>query len=226
MSIRAIKDRALSRRNLMVTAVTAGLVLVAGAAAFASIPGSNGAIHGCYANSTGALRVVDASTCGGSETAITWQLGPTLSKAEITTQPTLLGSDGNTWTDIDNTNLKLTFTPVYSCQAIITGNADLWTDTAGLNQDIGISLSGGVYPTTAGQPQGWKESGGFAGTFSPNAAFVQTTQPLTAGTTYTTKLRWKTNHAASGSAKIYAGAGPISGKFSPTSLTVHCVHTL
>ena len=40
------------------------------------------------------------------------------------------------------------------------------------NQDIGISVIGGVYPTTAGQPEAWKESGGFAGTFSPNAAFV------------------------------------------------------
>src|SRR5947209_4880848 len=61
--------------------------------------------------------------------------------------------------------------------AVLSGNADLWTSVAGYNQDLGISVSGtgqSVYPTRAGQPEAWKESGGFAGTFSPNAAFVQT----------------------------------------------------
>ena len=59
----------------------------------------------------------------------------------------------------------------------------------------------------AGQPEAWKESGGFAGTFSPNAAFVQTVIPVTGGQAYTARLVWKTNKADSGS--IYAGAGPI-----------------
>jgi hypothetical protein len=65
----------------------------------------------------------------------------------------------------------------------------------------------------------WKESGGFAGTFSPNAAYVQTVVQLSGGTTYTFSLQWKTNKNAPG-ATIYAGAGPINTKFSPTSLTV------
>ena len=70
----------------------------------------------------------------------------------------------------------------------------------------------------------WKESGGFGGTFSPNAAFGQTVFLMTAGHTYTFSLRWKTNHAASGAgATILAGAGPISGIFSPTSLDVELV---
>ena len=65
----------------------------------------------------------------------------------------------------------------------------------------------------------WKESGGFAGTFSPNAAFVQATANLTGGQAYTAQLVWKTNQRAPASASIYAGAGPLpGGAFSPTSL--------
>jgi hypothetical protein len=63
---------------------------------------------------------------------------------------------------------------------------------------------------------GWKESGGFAGTFSPNAAFVQTVIPLKGATTYTVVLEWKANHATIGTIYAAAGAGPA---FSPTRLT-------
>src|SRR5205823_13990563 len=94
--------------------------------------------------------------------------------------------------------------------AILGANADLWTANAGYNQDLGIDVNGIL--------QAWKESGGFAGTFSPNAAFVQTVLPMTAGTTYTIKLRWKTNKPAAG-ATISAGAGG-SAPFSPTRLTI------
>jgi len=65
-----------------------------------------------------------------------------------------------------------------------------------------------------------KESGGFAGTFSPNAAMVQAAFPLTAGHTYVFTAKWKTNRSATGTGtKIWAGAGPIGGLFSPTRLT-------
>jgi hypothetical protein len=64
----------------------------------------------------------------------------------------------------------------------------------------------------------WNESGGFASTFSPNAAYVETVLQLSGGTTYTPNLQWKTNRNAPG-ATIYAGAGPINTKFSPTSRT-------
>jgi hypothetical protein len=134
----------------------------------------------------------------------------------------LTGSNGTTWVDMDATNLKLTITPRFNCLAILTANCDLWTSTAGVNQDLGISISGGAYPTTAGQPEAWKESGGFAGTFSPNAAFVQTVRALQSGVTYTVKLTWKANHSTAG--KIWAGAGPQS-PFSPTSLTALLVVT-
>ncbi len=140
-----------------------------------------------------------------------------------TLQYTLASSDGATWATMDATNLKLTITPNYNCQAILNGSADLWTANAGFNQDIGIMVTGGAYPTTAGQPEGWKESGGFAGTFSPNAASVETIVPLVAGTPYTITLVWKTNH--SGTSTIAAGAGPIGGKYSPTRLSARLVAT-
>ena len=143
--------------------------------------------------------------------------------AVSTQQYTLSNSDGATWMDMDATNLKLVVTPTYSCQAILTGSSDLWTANAGFNQDIGIAVSGGVYPTSGGQPEAWKESGGFAGTFSPNAAHVDTIIPLAAGTAYTIKLQWKTNKG--GSSLIAAGAGPIALKFSPTRLTAQLIAT-
>jgi hypothetical protein len=36
------------------------------------------------------------------------------------------------------------------------------------------------------------------------------------------KLRWKTNKPA-GAASIYAGAGPINGQFSPTTLSAQLI---
>jgi hypothetical protein len=139
---------------------------------------------------------------------------------KVSTQQYMLSnSDGVTWVDMDATNLSLTVAPKQNSLAIIMGNSDLWTSQAGYNQDIGIAVSGGSYPTTAGQPEAWKESGGFAGTYSPNAAFAQTVLPLSGGTAYTIKLVWKANKSATG-ATIWAGAGPIGGKFSPTRLTV------
>ena len=62
----------------------------------------------------------------------------------------------------------------------------------------------------------WSESGGSAGTFSPNAAVVEGTMTMTSSTAYSVELRWKTNRAADG-ATIDAGAGS-AGLFFPTSL--------
>jgi hypothetical protein len=138
-----------------------------------------------------------------------------------TGQYTFSSSDGTTWGVIDGTYLSITFTPGADSYAIIGGNGDLWTANAGINQDLGIGVGGGAYPTTAGQPEAWKESGGSGGTFSPNAAFVQTVIPVASGTTYTAKLVWKANQPNTGT--IYAGAGPVGGKFSPTCINVRLV---
>jgi hypothetical protein len=146
-----------------------------------------------------------------SPTRLTAQIVTTTAPMALTTQQyALTNSNGSTWTDMDSTNLNLTLTPSANSTAIIGGNSDLWTANAGYNQDLAITINGTV--------AAWKESGGFAGTFSPNAAYVQTVQNLTAGTAYTIKLQWKTNKAAVGT--IYAGAGPINSQFSPTSLIV------
>ena len=131
-----------------------------------------------------------------------------------TSQYTLPNSDGTNWQLMDSA-LNVTVAPGANTNAILGANADLFTANAGYNQDIGIFVSdnGGIDTLVA-----WKESGGFAGTFSPNAAFAQATYQMTAGHTYVFKLKWKTNKPASG-ATIYAAAGGPA-PFSPTRLTV------
>jgi len=58
-----------------------------------------------------------------------------------TTQYTLADSDGTTWVDMDSTNLLQTLRPSSSGWALLEANADLWTASAGYNQDIGIFVS-------------------------------------------------------------------------------------
>ena len=58
-----------------------GVGLLAGAGlAHSAIPGGDGVIHGCYENTTGALRAIDSDqggVCRGGETALDWnQTGP------------------------------------------------------------------------------------------------------------------------------------------------------
>lgn len=147
-----------------------------------------------------------------------------LYKTVINTQPSLSNSDGTTWMNIDATNLRLTITPAVGCFAILLASADLWTSTAGYNQDLGIAISGGAYPTQAEQPESWKEAGG-NGTFAPTAAFVFTVVPVAAGTAYTVTLQWKSNKPTpiGQSSKIWAGAGPTGAHFSPTSLVAYLI---
>jgi alpha-tubulin suppressor-like RCC1 family protein len=137
--------------------------------------------------------------------------------ARSTTQYTLPNSDGTTWQNIDLAHLSTTLSPSANATAVLGANADLFTGKAGYNQDIGIFVSdnGGADSLVA-----WKESGGFAGTFSPNAAFVKATYPMTGGHSYAFKLKWKTNKNAAG-ATIYAGAG--NGPYSPTSLVAQSI---
>jgi len=133
-------------------------------------------------------------------------------------------SDGTTWNRVDpeptiQNRLQTQLFVASSCLYLVSANVDLWTSKAGYNQDIGISVTGGNYPTVVGQPEGWKESGGFAGTLSPNAAYVETIIALTPGPTYVITLTWKANKPATG-ATIWSGAGPINGEYSPTRLTL------
>jgi hypothetical protein len=67
------------RRRLLLVLAAVGVGLGASAIALATIPDSNGVIHGCYLNKDGALRVIDdsASSCRPGETPLDWsQSGP------------------------------------------------------------------------------------------------------------------------------------------------------
>jgi hypothetical protein len=142
--------------------------------------------------------------------------------AASTRQYSLTASDGVTWTSMDTVNLQQSLTPTASQWALLEANADLWTATAGYNQDIGIfvSTNGGVDTLV-----GWKESGGYGGTFSPNAAFLQVPFAVSSGSTYVVKLKWKTNRDARPTgAAIYAGAG-AAGPYSHTSLSARLIPT-
>jgi hypothetical protein len=70
----------LTTRRARLGAVVAAAGLVAGGIAYAAIPGSGGAINGCYSNKDGTLRVIDpaSQSCDAKkETAISWsQTGP------------------------------------------------------------------------------------------------------------------------------------------------------
>jgi len=170
----------------------------------------------------GARTITATDTVVASITGTTGVItvGPQLLYAATSGQQySLSDSDGATWQDIDPANLSLTVTPTANAVAIVSGNADLWTASAGFNQDIGIFVS---VKGAADELVTWKESGGFAGNYSPNAAFVQGVYPVSSGTTYVFKLKWKTNKNASG-ATIFAGAGPISGLYSPTRLSARLV---
>jgi hypothetical protein len=173
------------------------------------------------ARPTGATIYAGAGAAGPySHTSLSARLIPTanLWTSAITTQPGLVGSDGATWQTLGS-GTPLTLAPTAASTAILGANADLWTSSAGYNQDLGIfvSVNGGADTLVA-----WKESGGSAGTFSPNAAFVHTVYSMTSGTNYVFKLKWKTNKPDPGG--IYAGAGN-GPQYSPTRLTAEVVPT-
>jgi hypothetical protein len=61
------------KRRVIVFAVVAALL--AAGAAYATIPDSNGVIHGCSANKDGSLRVIDldaGQSCGTKESPLDW----------------------------------------------------------------------------------------------------------------------------------------------------------
>ena len=61
------------KRRVIVLAVVAALL--AAGAAYATIPDSNGVIHGCSANKDGSLRVIDldaGQSCGTKESPLDW----------------------------------------------------------------------------------------------------------------------------------------------------------
>lgn len=165
------------------------------------------------------ITVTTSDSTSATSSADVYTYDPLDYSAMSTSQYHLSNSDGSTWSAMDAANLALTLSPTGSSNAVLGVNADLWTANAGYNQDIGlfVSIDGGGDTLL-----GWKESGGYAGTYSPNAAYLQTVEPMLGGHTYVFTVKWKTNKSALG-ATIYAGAGPITGNYSPTRLTAHVV---
>jgi hypothetical protein len=181
---------------------------------------SNGATYVFTVAATNSVGT-GAPASSFSVTPVANVIPPARMTAPSVLQRSLVNSDGVTWQDMDAANLSLSVTPTANTTAIVSANADLWTATPGVNQDIGIWMN----PSSAlGGIVAWKESGGSGGTFSPNAAAVQTVVALTANTTYSFKVRWKTNRPAIG-ATIFAGAGPLpgGGGISPSRLSVQLV---
>ena len=71
----------LSRRGVYLGLISGAAAVLAGGVAYATIPDSQGVIHGCYTpNPTGQLRVIDTDkgqTCKTGEQALSWnQTGP------------------------------------------------------------------------------------------------------------------------------------------------------
>ena len=111
--------------------------------------------------------------------------GPAFHSATSARQYRLSGSDGQSWKPIDPFYLSVTVKPTIPSTAVIGGNADLWAANHGINQDLGVAVSVNDEPE---QLVSWKESGGFAGTFSPNAAYVQGVFAMQPGSRYRFRL--------------------------------------
>ena len=126
----------------------------------------------------------------------------------------------STWYEIDPA-LRVTYTAPAGGGVLLDGNMDLWTARAGFNQDIGI-FSG--TDCALNHLLAWKESGGFAGTLSPNAALVESLLPVSSGGSYTFTLCWKANKPAP-AGTVFGAAGTADTYFSPTRLSLEFLPT-
>jgi hypothetical protein len=134
-----------------------------------------------------------------------------------TQQYGLSGSNGSTWSALDASKLTLTVVPPADSYAVLSASASLFANTAGVNQDLGITVS--PSPTGCSQsPVVWKESGG-AISFRPNPVSMETACTFRQGTTYTVQLVWKSNLNTSATIYAGAGAGPYSSTVISASLT-------
>jgi hypothetical protein len=119
----------------------AALIVALGGVAYATIPDSNGTIHGCYQKRTGSLRVVESpGDCKANERPLDWQSGSQPStivvqratSTQSVTSRSLVPFDvknagaeipltGNTWTQAANETDKLYgivhYTPPAHCDS-------------------------------------------------------------------------------------------------------------
>jgi hypothetical protein len=67
-------QRKLGAKGVALLVSSIGVLAVAGGLVYATIPDTSGLVHGCYAKSTGNLRVIDdsSSSCKSNEQSLTW----------------------------------------------------------------------------------------------------------------------------------------------------------
>ena len=129
--------------------------------------------------------------------------------ATSTQSYTLHNNNGSSWAEMDASRLSLTITPAITSDAVLAANTDLFTSSAGVNTDVAIEVNNSVVV--------WKEAGGYS-SYAPAAVFAQDEMLMTAGSTYTVALYWKTNVAQPVGAFSQAGAG-LGPTYSPTVLS-------
>jgi len=158
-----------------------------------------------------------------------------LYSAVTTTLQGLHNSDGVNFQDMVNDtsagapaggpDLVINVAPAFNSLAVLTLNADLYTNIAGINQDIGIFVDQANATTYPQHIVAWKESGGPVAN-GPNAAFVQTIFPMTRGINYNVRAVWKANQPTSATIRAGAGPFPLSAGLthvSPSRLTVQLI---
>ncbi len=122
----------------------------------------------------------------------------------------LEGNNGTTWVPMDPSKLVLSVTPAVNSTAVLSAFADVESETT-LNTEVGIAVNGTVVA--------WKGGGEYTGG-SPDPVYVQEPYAMTAGTTYSLELMWRS--ATPMSAGTYLEGGdpvpPLGPAFSPTTL--------
>lgn len=121
----------------------------------------------------------------------------------------LWSNNGSQWIEMDPSRLALSITPAVTSDAVLSANGDLFTSASSVNTDLAIEVNGTV--------EVWKEAGGYSA-FRPAAVFAQAEMTMTAGTTYSVALYWKTNVVQPAGVYSQAGAG-AAAPFSPTVLS-------
>lgn len=180
--------------------------------------------NGAGGRPTPSMIYAGAGSAGNfSPTTLAVQYTPSALPADSTSQHQLTASQNPTqWQPVDQ-YLNLQITPGVSETWSLAGNADMWTTALGINQDLGILVSpactGDASPTTLV----WKESGGSAGTYSPDAVYVQDACAMSVGTSYTVTLEWRSNLPIPAGQSIDIGAGPDGVTWSDTYLTATAV---
>jgi hypothetical protein len=138
------------RPSAALVVAIAALAISLGGVAYATIPDSNGVIHGCYLNKIGTLRVIDTDTaqhCLSFETPIQWnQTGPTGAQGPA-------GANGVSGYQIVSETVPYNGSPVHQIVPCPSGKKVL-----GAGQDGGTALSD--FPTTDGSAWDFYEESG------------------------------------------------------------------